>query len=235
MNTKLNSQPNSRLNSQSGFSLIELVIAMAVTIMIASIASTLVAQSFRMRSREDIRSDAIADAQRALNIVSREIANSGFGLIDNGIVPGDTGSGSIRFRANLNAYTRDASGNPVSGSGSVSDRDEDIKYTMYNDDAANRHYLVRYDAILGATDQREGTTVLANRLDSFLLQYFDSAGNELNVTADPSTVINTWRVRLTVGVILPAEGQPGSTGYQPQTTINLVSDVVLRNASQVTF
>jgi prepilin-type N-terminal cleavage/methylation domain-containing protein len=226
---------NRKLNSQRGFSLIELLIAMAVTIVIATIASTLVAQSFRMRAREDTRSDAIADAHRALNIVTREIANSGFGLIDNGIVPGDTGSGSIRFRANLNAYTRDGAGNPVAGSGSVSERDEDIKYTMYNDDAANRHYLVRYDAILGAVDQREGTTVLANRLDSFQLQYFDNAGNELNVTADPSAVINTWKVRLTVGVVLPAEGQPESPGYQPQTTINLVSDVVLRNASQITF
>jgi len=226
---------NTKLNSERGFSLIELVIAMAVTIVIASIASTLVAQALRMRAREDSRSDAIADAHRALNIVSREIANSGFGLIDNGIVPGDTGPGSIRFRANLNAYTRDAAGNLVAGAGSVTDRDEDIKYTMYNDDVANRHYLVRYDAILGAVDQREGTTVLANRLDSFQLQYFDSAGNELNVAADPSAVINTWKVRLTVGVILPAEGQPGSPGYQPQSVVNLVSDVVLRNSSQITF
>jgi len=226
---------NTKLNSERGFSLIELVIAMAVTIVIASIASTLVAQALRMRAREDSRSDAIADAHRALNIVSREIANSGFGLIDNGIVPGDTGTGSIRFRANLNAYTRDAAGNLVAGAGSVTDRDEDIKYTMYNDDVANRHYLVRYDAILGAVDQREGTTVLANRLDSFQLQYFDSAGNELNVAADPSAVINTWKVRLTVGVILPAEGQPGSPGYQPQSVVNLVSDVVLRNSSQITF
>src|SRR5690349_19119432 len=231
----MNTKPNPQVNPQGGFSLIELVIAMAVTIVIASIASTLVAQSFRLRSREDVRSDAIADAHRALTIVSREIANAGFGLIDNGIVPGDTGPGSIRFRANLNAYTRDASGNPVSGSGSVTDPDEDIKYTMYNDDAANRHYLVRYDAILGATNQRLGTTVLANRLDTFQLQYFDSAGNELNVAADPSAVINAWRVRLTVGVILPAEGQPDSPGYEPQTTLNLVSDVVLRNASQMTF
>ena len=226
---------NTKQHSQRGFSMIELIIAMSVTIVIATIAATLVAQSFRMRAREDARSDAIADAHRALNIVSREIANSGFGLVDNGIVPGDTGAGSIRFRANLNAYTRDASGNAVSGAGSVSDRDEDIKYTMYNDDAANRHYLVRYDAILGSVDQREGTTVLANRLDSFLLQYYDSTGTELNVTADPTAVINAWKVRITVGVILPAEGQPNSPGYQPQSTINLVSDVVLRNASQITF
>jgi type II secretory pathway pseudopilin PulG len=228
---------NRKLNSQNGFSLIELVIAMSVTIVIATIASTLVAQSFRMRAREDTRSDAIADAQRALNIVTREIANSGFGLADNGIVPGDTGSGSIRFRANLNAYTRDAANQPVAGSEGVLDRDEDIKYTMYNDDAANRHYLVRYDAYIGSTvGQREATTVLANRLDSFSLQYFDSAGNEIvDFTPVPSPLISAWRVRLTVGVVLPAEGAPESPGYQPETTINLVSDVVLRNASQVTY
>ena len=223
---------NSNQNSQRGFSLIELMIAMTVTIVIAGIASSLVAQSFRMRAREDARSDAIADAQRALNIVSREIANSGFGLIDNGLVPGDTGPGSIRFRANLNAYTRDGSGVLVAGASEVVDRDEDIKYSMYNDDAANRHYLVRYDVTLGG---REGTTVLANRLDSFQLQYFDSNGTELDVATDPDLTRLTWKVRLTVGVILPAQGAPGSPGYQPQSVINLVSDVVLRNASQITF
>ena len=125
--------------SQRGFSLIELLIAMTVTIVIAGIASTLVAQSFRMRSREDARSDAIADAQRALNIVSREIANSGFGLVDNGLVPGDTGPTSIRNRANLNAYTRDDDGNAVAGAGEVIDADEDLKYSMYNANATNPH------------------------------------------------------------------------------------------------
>ena len=223
------------MQKQDGFSLIELTIAMAVTIVIATIASSLVAQSFKMRTREDARSDAIADAQRALNIVSREIANSGFGLIDNGIVPGDTGPASIRIRANLNAYTRDDAGNLVAGAEAVADKDEDIKYIMYNDDAANRHYLVRYDAVLGKVDQRAGTTVLANRLDTFQLQYFNSAGNQLDVVTDPSTLISAWKVRITVGVILPAQGAPGSDGYQPQSTVDLVSDVTLRNASQVTF
>ena len=226
---------NQRHESQKGFSLIELIIAMTVTLVIAGIASSLVAQSFRLRAREDVRSDAVADAQRALNIVSREIANSGFGLIDNGIVPGDTSNNSIRFRANLNAYTRDESGNPVSGSSAVLDKDEDIKYTMYNDDDAGRHYLVRYDSILGAVDQRNGTTVLANRLDSFSLQYFDGSGNLLDVVANPDAVISAWKVRISVGVILPAEGQPNSPGYQPQSSISLVSDVVLRNSSQNTF
>lgn len=226
---------NANLTSQRGFSLIELMIAMTVTVVIACIASTLVAQSLRMRSREDGRSDAIADAHRALNIVSREIANSGFGLMDNGLVPEDTGEGSIRFRANLNAYALNADGTTPETSKFVQDADEDIKYTMYNDDAANRHYLVRYDAILGATDPRKGTTVLANRLDSFRLQYFDSTGTELDVEADPFNVRNARKVRITVGVILPPQGTPGSPGYQPQSTIDLVTDTVLRNASQITF
>ena len=221
--------------SQGGFSLLEMIIAMTVTLMLAGVASNLLAQSFRMRVREDARTDAIADAQRAINIVSREIANSGFGLIDNGIVPGDTGPTSIRFRANLNAYVRDSSGNAVVGSGTVSNQDEDIKYLMYNDDAENRHYLVRYDAILGATNPRDGTTVLANRLDTFQLQYFDSTGAELDVATTPAAAVNAWKVRITVGVILPPVGTPGAPGYEPQSTVPLVTEVVMRNASQMTF
>lgn len=226
---------NQKDNQQDGFSLLELLVAMSVTLIIAGISSSLLASSFRLRTREDARTDAIADAQRALNIVSREIASSGFGLIDNGIVPGDTSATSIRFRSNLNAYTRDGAGNPVSGSNSVTEQDEDIKYVMYNDDAANRHYLVRYDAILGAADSRNGTTVLANRLDTFQLQYFDSTGAELDVTNNPTSAISAWKIRITVGVVLPAEGVFGSPGYQPQSVVPLVSDVVLRNASQMTF
>jgi type II secretory pathway pseudopilin PulG len=219
-------------NSESGFSLIELLIAMTVTIVIAGVAATLVAQSLRMRTREDARSDAIADAQRALNIVSREIANSGFGLVDNGIVPEDSGTASIRFRSNLNAYTRDSFGNAVAGSDGVLDSDEDIKYSMYHDDAANRHYLVRYDVTLGG---REGTTVLANRLDTFSLTYYDMDGNTLDVAASPANVRSAWKVMIEVGVTLPASGAFGSPGYQPERPLNLRSEVVLRNASQITY
>jgi prepilin-type N-terminal cleavage/methylation domain-containing protein len=214
---------------QAGFTLIELMIAMTLTLVIAGISSTLLSQSFRMRAREDTRSDAIADAQRALNIVSREIANSGFGLVDNGIVPGDTDNTSIRIRANLNAYRDEPSNDEVS------DPDEDIKYLMYNDDAENRHYLVRFDAEVAKTDRAKATTVLANRLDSFQLEYFDSAGAPISVTATPTNVVNAWKVRITVGVNLPEDGTEGSPGYQPASTVQLVSDVVLRNVSQVTY
>src|ERR1041385_311972 len=98
-----------RLNPQSGFSLIELIIAMGVTVTILGLASTLLAGSFNIRSREDRKSDAIADVQRALNIMTREISNSGMKLpselpsvSSNGLVAGDSDNQSIRVISNLN-------------------------------------------------------------------------------------------------------------------------------------
>lgn len=223
MHTKLNSN-----RGDLGFSLIELMIAMTLTLIIAGASATLLGQSFRMRKREDVRSDAIADAQRALNIVSREIANSGFGLLDNGIVPGDTNRESIRIRANLNAYTYEPFNREIR------DPDEDIKFLMYHDVAENRHYLVRLDASLAATDPRK-KTVLANRLDSFRLTFFDGDGNEIDITTNPLNVRDAWKVRIAVGVVLPEDGTFGSPGYQRESTVDLVSDVVLRNTSQITY
>ncbi|HEV7893738.1 MAG TPA: prepilin-type N-terminal cleavage/methylation domain-containing protein [Pyrinomonadaceae bacterium] len=81
---------------EAGFSLVELMIAMAVTLVVMVLASTLVSGSFKTRTRENQKSDALADAQRALYVMSREIANSGFGLSNNGIVAADSTANSIR-------------------------------------------------------------------------------------------------------------------------------------------
>jgi type II secretory pathway pseudopilin PulG len=225
--------PKSGKKNAAGFSLIELLIAMTMIIIGMGVASKMLAQSFGIRSREDVRSDAIADAQRALNIMSREIANAGFGLTDNGIVPADTGNidgnatlASIRIRANLNAYMAQTT------SGVVTDRDEDVKYMMYVDEDAGRRYLVRYDVNLTAPMNQ---TVLANRIDTLTITYWDAANNQLNVAATPALAANAARLVLTVGVTLPAVGAPGASNYQPPSRVELSSDVVLRNARLLTY
>src|SRR5215208_5619761 len=91
-------------NGEVGFSLIELLIAMAISLTVLGLASSLLAGSFNVRSRENQKTDALADAQRALNIMTREIANSGFGLANNGIVEADSTASAIRIRSNLNAF-----------------------------------------------------------------------------------------------------------------------------------
>jgi prepilin-type N-terminal cleavage/methylation domain-containing protein len=218
--------PQSGKHREGGFSLIELLIAMAIIIVGMGVASKLLAQSFGIRSREDTRSDAIADAQRALNIMSREIANAGFGLTDNGVVPADSNATSIRIRANLNAYLGQTT------SSTVTDRDEDVKYIMYIDDAAERRYLVRYDVNLTAPLNQ---TVLANRIDFLNINYFDAAGNQLNVAATPALAANASRLVITVGVTLPAVGAPGASNHQPASQVQLSSAVVLRNARLLTY
>ncbi len=67
--------------SQAGFSLFELLIAMSVMVILMGLASSLLASAFKMRIRENQRTEALADAQRGLNLMSREIANSGYALI----------------------------------------------------------------------------------------------------------------------------------------------------------
>src|SRR5437588_11140966 len=85
-----------------GFSLVELMIAMTIVLIIPTLTASLVSSSFNIRGRENQKTAALADAQRALNNMSREIANSGFGLSNNGIAAYDSSSTAIRVRANLN-------------------------------------------------------------------------------------------------------------------------------------
>ncbi len=211
--------------TESGFSLLELVIGMAITLVVMTIASTLLASSFSIRGRENQRSSAIADAQRALNTMSREIANAGYGLSTNGIVAGDSGLTQIRVRSDLDL------------SGATSTSGEDLKYVLVND--ANGSFIVRMDLQPSQT-----TGLIANRIDGLAIYYYDqrvtytigdgvitnvlnSAGAaQAQVTADLAKY-----VVLVVKVTLPAVGTPGAAGYQPPSATQMASTVTLRNAS----
>ncbi|HYY97234.1 MAG TPA: prepilin-type N-terminal cleavage/methylation domain-containing protein [Pyrinomonadaceae bacterium] len=211
---------------EAGFSLIELMIAMAVTLVVTTLASSLIAGSFKTRTRENQRSEALADAQRALYVMSREVANSGFGLSGNGIVAADSTASSIRVRANLNAFDGQTS------SGSVTDSDEDVKYTLYSN--GTQSYIVRLDVTTGAR-----TTILANRVDSLAIRYYadriDYTQGDCDITpsggaAEVGAKADAKFVVIALCVQLPAVGTPGGTGYQPASRVQLVSDVALRNA-----
>jgi type II secretory pathway pseudopilin PulG len=234
--------------NENGFSMIELIFAMAVTMTIMALASSLLASSFNARSREDRKSDAIADVQRALNIMTREISNSGLKLpgdvptvSSNGIVAGDSNAESIRVVSNLNGMP-----DPLNGyfeDSDVTDTDEDVKFLMYVDNTIGQRYIVRYEK--NGTNQ---TTVLANRIDSLVFRYYDekvtyqttvNSDGEADITSVVNAAGTTENevssgsakfVVIAVGVTLPAVGASGTNGYQPETQITLTSDVVLRNS-----
>lgn len=166
-------------HKQTGFSLLELLIAMTITLAVMVAASTLLASSLRTRARENLRSEALSAAQRALSIMSREISNAGYGLTDNGIVTVDSAEGSIRVRANLN---NDAD---------LNDIDEDVRFMLQ---AANPNQeIVRYDN----STTPDKTSVLATNITSLRIKYFNVAGNEVSAAI-------AERVSIEVEVILPA-------------------------------
>ena len=211
---------------EAGFSLIELVIAMAITLAVLGLAGNLLAGSFNVRARENQKTDALADAQRALNIMTREIANTGFGLANNGLVEADSTATAIRVRSNLNAFDGQTTSN------SINDRNEDVKYSLYS--AGSDSYIVRLD--IGTQNQ---TTVLANRVDTLNIRYFPAkisytaTSTNCDITTTSPEVTqksDTKYVVISVCVELPARGAPGSPGYQPVSRVQLVSDVYLRNA-----
>lgn len=208
--------------SNKGFSLIELMIAMTIMLVMLAIVSTLLSRSLSVRQRESQRTDALTSAQAALNVISREIANSGFGInsttnsriAGNGIVAADSNSTRIHFRANINNV------GPMTGGGTVlatNQSGEDITY--FYDDATDS--IVRYDP--NGTPQ---TSVIVNRISSITFRYFDYAGTNSTGVEVSTPTENTGRVSIRVLVQLdPVHGQPNPLDVQ------FTSEVTLRNSS----
>src|SRR5687767_1455226 len=217
--------------NESGFSLIELLIAMTLTLVVLGISTTLLARGFNVRTRANDNVDALADAERAMNIMSREISQAGFNLSDNGIVAEDSvidanGNSTIRIRANLNKFGDPAQFSVQARGGiGVQDQDagEDVKYFVYP--AAQTTLLARYDPYFNATP-----TVLANRLDQLRIHYFsERVTYSLPNCATPDVrccdIENPSMaevapaaaryVVVAVCVRQEAVGAPGAEGYQP--------------------
>lgn len=226
-----------------GFSLFELIVCMTITLVIMAMASFLVASAFRLRSRENQKSDALADVQRGLNIMSREIANGGFNLNTNGIVPGESGSTTIRVRSNLNKFNTAVSANARNGIGLGlvigEDEGEDVKY--FRNLAVGTQYLARWDEY---TANPFKGTVLANRIDSLKIHYFDRAvtytasPNDTDISSPSSPEVLPAAAKyvvLALSVTLDRVGTEGSPGFQPGGHVLLVSDVTLRNAGLSTY
>jgi type II secretory pathway pseudopilin PulG len=246
-------------SDNAGFSLIELTIAMSVTLVLVGISAAMLSGSFNIRRRENRRTEALAAAQHALNMMSRDIGNSGFGLRRNGIVDADSDVHSIRIRANLDAFSgvvttvqkwNGASYDSVSGgSVSLADPDEDIEYFMHaadpSDATSTRGDLMRYDV---NTNQ---SRVLVSNVDDLEIYYFSQKvdytmdgtgginvttldGSGSPVTDEPDTG-NVTYVVITILLKLEQVGQPGSPGYVPAGQIQLATDVALRNRNLAMF
>jgi hypothetical protein len=221
---------------------------MSITVLITAVAGTMLAQSLKIRTRASEKIDALADAQRALNIMSREIANAGFNLSDNGIVAADSvldgnGNSTIRVRANLNKFDTSAPSTARLGTTMAGwDAGEDVKYFVFPVPGTT-NLLARYDP------NGSGSTVLANRLDRMRIHYYAqrityttasasgvNRGCDITNPSAAEVAPNAAKyVVIAVCVQQSAVGTPGSPGYQPPSNVLLVSDVALRNSNLLVY
>lgn len=211
---------NKRIDS--GFSLIELLLALAITLIILGVAVASFTQALSMRASESSRTDALTSVQAALNIMSREISNSGYGLTTNGIptdpitgIAIDSTNKRLHFRANTtNTYPSNTDPGTINAG-------EDI--TFFYDSASQS--VVRYDAVTGLTSG------VINRVSDVDFQYWDYYSGYCNGSAtiqqcltgplgNPSAT--TGRVEIFLTVSLPdVVGQPQGQKVQIKTEVTL--------------
>ena len=190
--------------NEAGFSMIELIVSMLLTLIILGVAVVTFSSALNSRSRESSKTDAITSTQAALNILSREIGNSGYGLTTNGIVTADSTDKRLHFRTNT--------GN---GDGTTAAPGENI--TFYWDAASQS--VVRYDAYNGGA-----TSGVINRVSDVDFVYYNY-DTVTGASTAGSASANTGRVRITLTVsLVNVTGQP--TGQKVLVT----SDVTLRNS-----
>ena len=205
-----------RQKRNAGFSILELMLVMTIILIVLGLVMTLFARSLNTRQRESSRTDALTAAQAALNVISREIANSGYGLkleadgiADNGVVDADSDAETIHFRANT-----------TNDNIELTDPGEDVTYYY----EPGTQSILRYDQNGNGIGVPQ-TSIVINRISSLSFQYFDYSGSNPVPTIDVVPTPQTGRVRVTVTVKL--EQVEGQTNPQDVT---LVSDVTLRNS-----
>ncbi len=197
-------KPHGNKNT-AGFSLIELIISMTITLLLLGIVSILLSGALGTRKREGRKTDALTSSEAALNLLSREIGNSGYGLTTNGIVTTDSSSQMLHFRANVE-NTNSTTTSPG----------EDLTY--YYD--SQTESIVRFDP-----NDNSQTAVIVSRISDVTFQYFDYTSNSTPVQRTTPTN-NTGRVRINITVRLESvEGQPDDQ------TVSFTSDVTLRNSN----
>jgi Tfp pilus assembly protein PilW len=205
----IENQANGR--SALGFSLIELLLCLIISLIILGAAVSVFSGALSGRSYQSARTDAIVSAEAAINVMSREIGNSGYGLLTNGIVLGDSNATRLHFRTNVsnNDFVTD-------------DPNEDV--TFFCDGcSATGGSIVRYDAFGVGT-----TSGIINSISNVQFQYWDY--NEItHAVTGPfaAPTLNTGRITINLTVVLSSiDGAPAGAA----SNVIVKSDVTLRNS-----
>ena len=195
--------------NEAGFSIAEMLVTMLIMLTIMALVTTLFSRSLNTKSRESSRTDALTAAQAALNVMSREIANSGYSLVTNGLM-NDSNATVLHYNANY-----------INTNEVLTDPGEDVTYYF----EPGTQSILRYDRNGGGAGVGV-SSIIINRISSVRFEYFDYVGaNPLPTGPLAAPTANTGRVRIYLTVTMERV-----VGQVNPDAVVLTSDVTLRNA-----
>lgn len=191
-------------NGERGFTLVELLIAMALAlIIIGALSSAFVSQRRTYAVQEEV-SEMIQGARAAMDMIGQEVKMAGFNPSGATIVGAPYSTSQLEIRADLNGDGE------TDGTASNDDTNEEIIYTY---DSTNK----QIDRNTGG-----GAQPLAENIESFTFQYLDADGN---ATTTPA---NIREIRITI-VARTAKEDPDYTdptygdGYRRYTLTSVIT------------
>lgn len=216
-----------RPRSQTGLTLVEVIMAMALMAFIAGAMSTLVGAAIRSKLIVNVRSADTETARQTLEWMSERLRNAGLN-----IKPSEASQSGYPARCRDRVVAQDATLQPTQAEVYVTGE-------ILNTDTAAGNELITIGYLLGTADGNQvvmeyrypctngipTVTILSNpRINVTTLNFRYFAANGTEVTSLTS-VANIRRIHM-IRIVLAVEGSEGTSGIQRQTWTR---DVMFRN------
>lgn len=220
---------NSLKNSHSGFTLVELLIAMAISAVLLGATYSVFVSSQKINTGNEVSARIMQSLRTSLDLMESDIRMAGLnGLFD---IPGGVGiieatATKLRFTSNRNLDDKIDTLNPAHLLGGLQESDFE-QITYFYDAPTKRLKQCLSEGTANAScvtlnqDPDDSNTVAYN-VENFSLSYFD--GNN-NVIVNPT--VNTISIR-TVEVSMTIEQAAGRSGQQPAVRAGDISRTMTR-------
>ncbi|NQT10838.1 MAG: prepilin-type N-terminal cleavage/methylation domain-containing protein [Desulfobacteraceae bacterium] len=193
-------------NKESGFTLVELLIAMTIgLIILAALSSTFLIQRKTYDVQEQIV-EMVQTARAAMDMITREIRMAGYD-------PTGAGFDGIIYNADQLQIETDINGdgNILNDDGSY-DSNEHIVYKYYDKDSIYPYQTKRKTG-------NGNFQPFAENIQSFIFDYLDSSGSATTTTAD----IRQIRITITARTSKADADYSANNGYRTHTLTSFIT------------
>jgi len=182
-------------NKEHGFSLVELLIAMAISsIVLGAAVNTFIAQRRAYAQQEQV-TQMTQETRAAMEMVTREVRMAGYNPASTSFAGITYNSTQVQIRADLN------------GDGDTADTNETIVYSYNN---ATQQLL---------RDTNGSSQPIADHIQAFTFDYLDGAGTSTTTTAN----IRQIRITITAHTAKRDPRYSANGGYRTYSLTSLVT------------